>query len=203
MQKSIAHFFSWVFQPLLMPTLAAALFIQLPFYAFNLLPDAVKWYVLICNTLFTILLPVLMIFLLLRNGVIESVELKKREDRKYPILFTIVFHIANYYFLSKAHLPGPYMFFLLAAMFSLIFTLIVTYYWKISMHMTGIGGVCGAFLTLAFIWPVDLRILIAGLFVLAGVIGSSRLILNAHTPAQVGTGFLAGFAPQLSLLLLL
>jgi membrane-associated phospholipid phosphatase len=203
MQRSIAHFFSWVFQPLLMPTLAAALFIQLPFYAFNLLPDAVRWYVLICNTLFTILLPVLMIFMLLRNGVIQSVELKNREDRKYPILFTIVFHIANYYFLSKAHLPGPYMFFLLAALFSLVLTLIVTYYWKISMHMTGIGGVCGAFLTLAFIWPIELRLLLAALFLLAGIIGSSRLILNAHTSSQVALGFLAGFLPQLSLLLLL
>jgi membrane-associated phospholipid phosphatase len=203
MQRSIAHFFSWVFQPLLMPTLAAALFIQLPFYAFNLLPDAVRWYVLICNTLFTILLPVLMIFMLLRNGVIQSVELKNREDRKYPILFTIVFHIANYYFLSKAHLPGPYMFFLLAALFSLVLTLIVTYYWKISMHMTGIGGVCGAFLTLAFIWPIELRLLLAALFLLAGIIGSSRLILNAHTSSQVAFGFLAGFLPQLSLLLLL
>lgn len=203
MLRKSAHFFSWVFQPLLMPTLAAALFLQLPFYTFKLMPFELKWYVLICNVLFTILMPVLMIFLLLRNNMIESLDLKKREDRKYPIIFTIVFHIANYYFLSRAHLPGPYMFFLLAALFSLIMTLIITNYWKISMHMTGIGGVCGAFLTLAFIWPIDLRIILALLFLLAGIIGSSRLILNAHTSKQVFFGFLAGLVPQLSLLLLL
>jgi membrane-associated phospholipid phosphatase len=88
-------------------------------------------------------------------------------------------------------------------MFSLISTLFITNYWKISMHMTGIGGLCGSFMLLSFIWPIDLRLIIAALFLVAGIVGSSRLILNVHTPAQVAAGFAAGFAPQISLLLML
>jgi membrane-associated phospholipid phosphatase len=46
-------------------------------------------------------------------------------------------------------------------------------------------------------------LILAALFLVAGIVGSSRLILNVHTPAQVAAGFAAGFAPQISLLLLL
>ena len=202
MLRKLAHTISWVFQPLLMPIYGAILFLNLPFYAFSLLPDQVKWYVIICNALFTFLMPVVIIFMLYRLGMISSITLEKREERKYPIIVTVIFYVSNYYFLSKVHLPAPYLFFLLAGMFSLLTTLIVTYFWKISMHMTGIGGLCGAFLLLGIVWPVDIRFILAGLFVIAGMTGTSRLLLNAHTPSQVAAGFFAGFLPQLSLLLL-
>jgi len=203
MLRRTAHFFSWIFQPLLMPIYGALLFLNLPFYAFSLLPSAVKWYVISCNLLFTFFMPVFIILLMKRLNMISTLTLENREDRKYPILFTAVFYISNYYFLKKVNLPAPYLFFLLAGMFSLISTLFITNYWKISMHMTGIGGLCGSFMLLSFIWPIDLRLIIAALFLVAGIVGSSRLILNVHTPAQVAAGFAAGFAPQISLLLML
>ena len=203
MLRRTAHFFSWIFQPLLMPIYGALLFLNLPFYAFSLLPSAVKWYVISCNLLFTFFMPVFIILLMKRFNMISTLTLENREDRKYPILFTAVFYISNYYFLKKVNLPAPYLFFLLAGMFSLISTLFITNYWKISMHMTGIGGLCGSFMLLSFIWPIDLRLIIAALFLVAGIVGSSRLILNVHTPGQVAAGFAAGFAPQISLLLLL
>ena len=203
MLRRTAHFFSWIFQPLLMPLYGAVLFLNLPFYAFSLLPSAVKWYVISCNLLFTFFMPVFIILLMKRFNMISTLTLENREDRKYPILFTAVFYISNYYFLKKVNLPAPYLFFLLAGMFSLISTLFITNYWKISMHMTGIGGLCGSFMLLSFIWPIDLRLIIAALFLVAGIVGSSRLILNVHTPAQVAAGFAAGFSPQISLLLML
>lgn len=201
--RSAARFFSWVFQPLLMPLYGTALFLTLPFYAFRLLPDAVKWYVLVCNALFTFVMPVLLILLMLRFGMIKTLELDDKEDRRYPILFTIIFHSINYYFLSRIHLPALYYLFLLSGIFSIVITLIVSRYWKISMHMTGIGGLCGSLLLCALMWPVDIRFLLAGVFLAAGITGSSRLILNAHTPAQVAAGFFAGFVPQLIILIVL
>jgi len=202
MLRRTAHFFSWIFQPLLMPIYGALLFLNLPFYAFSLLPSAVKWYVISCNLLFTFFMPVFIILLMKRFNMISNLTLENREDRKYPILFTAVFYISNYYFLKKVNLPAPYLFFLLAGMFSLISTLFITNYWKISMHMTGIGGLCGSLLLCSIAWPIDIRWMLAGVFLIAGIIGSSRLILNAHTPAQVGAGFFAGLLPQLAILLI-
>jgi membrane-associated phospholipid phosphatase len=90
--------------------------------------------------------------------------------------------------------------FLLGGFFALLTTTFVTRFWKISMHMTGIGGLCGSIVLCAIVWPVDLRLLLALLFVLSGAVGSARLIVNAHTPAQVTAGFFAGFLPQLGIL---
>jgi hypothetical protein len=198
--RRAAKFFSWLFQPLFMPLIGTFVFLSLPFYSFRLLPEAVYWYVIICNLLFTILLPVLMIFMLLRYGMITSLYLDKREDRIYPIIFTLIFQVANYYFLTRADLPGPYLFFLIAGIFSLLVILIITYYWKVSLHMAGVGGVCGAFLALAVIWPVDLRALMACFFLISGITGSSRLLLMAHSSSQLAIGFFLGFLPQLGLI---
>lgn len=195
--NKFAQLISWVFQPVLMPLFGALIFLNLPFYSFRLLPDPVFWYVIICNMLFTLLLPVLIIFLLFRFEMIKTLQLHNKEDRIYPIIFALAFQVANFYFLTKAQLPSPYLHFLLAGVFSLFISLIVTQYWKISLHMIGIGGVCGGILALAIIWPVDLRLLIGGLFIIAGLTATARLVLNAHNLAQVFAGFFAGFLPQL------
>lgn len=198
--NKFAHLVSWLFQPLLMPLLGTFVFLSLPFYSFRLLPDPVYWYVLICNLLFTVLLPVLMIFMLLRYDMISSIYLNRREDRIYPIIFALIFQVANYYFVTRAQLPGPYLYFLISGIFSLLIILIITYYWKVSLHMAGVGGVCGAFFALAVIWPVDLRLLMACFFLMAGITGSSRLFLKAHDSAQLAVGFFLGFLPQLGLI---
>jgi hypothetical protein len=200
--RIISNSISWIFQPLIMPLFAAFIFMNLPVYAFRLLPLPLKHYVFICNALFTLLIPVLMILLLHRFGFISSLQLERREERRFPLLLTLIFYGLNFYFLYKVHLPALYYLFLLAALLSLLMSGFITRFWKISMHMTGIGGLCGSILLCAFVWQVDLRILLAFLFLLAGAIGSARLILNAHTPMQVLAGFFNGFLPQLAILLL-
>ncbi len=114
-----------------------------------------------------------------------------------PLLITLMLHGANYYFLSKINLPQLYMLFLLSGLISLLVTAGITRFWKISMHMTGVGGLMGALLLCALFWAVDMRLYIAAVAIVAGLIGSARLQLKAHTPAQIGMGFIAGLLPQL------
>jgi hypothetical protein len=203
MLQKPASFFSWIFQPLMMPLYGTFLFLQLPYYAFMLMSDKLVKFVLICNLTFTVVLPALVIILMYRMKIISNVRLNNREDRKYPILFTAGFHLANFYLLTKVELPAPYYLFLLGGLFSVLLTLMITMFWKISIHMTGIGSVCGAILICGLIWQIDVRLLLAVLFIIAGIIASSRLILNAHTRKEVAAGFTAGFLPQLLLIFLL
>ncbi len=70
------------------------------------------------------------------------------------------------------------------------------------MHTTGIGGLCGVFFACLLIWGIDTRLLFGFLFFIAGMVGSARLILKAHTSAQVYAGFMAGFVPQILPLIL-
>ena len=65
--------------------------------------------------------------------------------------------------------------------------------WKISIHMTGIGGLFGLIYGLSYSMNMPMIYLLMIIAVIAGVLGMSRMLLKAHTPAQVYVGFLSGF----------
>lgn len=187
-----------------MPLYGTIIYLYLPFYAFVLMPEKLKWVVLCCVLVFTFLLPAGFVVLLKRFKLIRSLNLHERSDRPVPIFLTALFYGFNLFYLYRLSdfLPLLYYFFLVAALFSVIITLMVSAWWKISMHMTGIGGLCGSLVLAAVVWQLDLRFLMAGAFLVAGIVGTSRLQLKVHTLSQVWAGFLAGFLPQAAWILL-
>lgn len=201
MPDRFAHFFSWLFQPLLMPLAGTLIFLSLPYYAFMLMPPKLKWLVIFCNLLFTILLPAGFILLMKRFRLVSSIRLDERSDRPLPVFITGLFYIFNLYYLFQLnnYLPGVYYYFQLAGTISVFMTLLVSVWWKISMHMTGAGGLCGSVLMASLVWNLDLRYILAAAFLMAGIVGTARLKLEVHTPAQVLAGFIAGFVPQITL----
>ncbi|MCK4288907.1 MAG: hypothetical protein KAW86_06865, partial [Bacteroidales bacterium] len=89
------------------------------------------------------------------------------------------------------------------ATFLLIITLIINFFWKISIHMIGIGGMLGTLIGLSFLWMIDIPFLIILLILCSGITGFARLKLNAHNPAQVYTGFVIGTSFMLLLFLVI
>ncbi len=65
------------------------------------------------------------------------------------------------------------------------------------MHTMGWGGVIG--LLLALMWGMDMNVtipLVITLFI-AGVVGTARMVLAAHSPAEIYAGFIVGILSQL------
>jgi membrane-associated phospholipid phosphatase len=71
---------------------------------------------------------------------------------------------------------------------------IVTFFWKMSAHMTGAGGLLAVVLVLGYKFQTFevLYPLICSL-VLVGAIGTSRLYLEAHRPIEIYVGLSFGF----------
>jgi membrane-associated phospholipid phosphatase len=70
---------------------------------------------------------------------------------------------------------------------------LITLFWKISAHAVGTGGLLGflfgivySFAATELLYPTLVCVLATGLLL------SARLYLNAHTPVEVGAGFLLG-----------
>jgi membrane-associated phospholipid phosphatase len=59
--------------------------------------------------------------------------------------------------------------------------------------MIGIGGLIGTFFGMSSFLLVDLRFPIIVCFIIAGLIGTARLSLGSHHPAQLYGGFFIGF----------
>jgi membrane-associated phospholipid phosphatase len=76
---------------------------------------------------------------------------------------------------------------------SVVVVMLVNHWWKISAHMSGIGGLLGAVITLTYYFKDNTMWLYMALFVIAGLVAFSRLKLKAHTIWQVLAGFFVGF----------
>ena len=62
--------------------------------------------------------------------------------------------------------------------------------------MIGIGGLIGALIAISLKMEVYVTQYIVLALIAAGLVGSSRLVLKAHTQAQLYVGFLLGLVCQ-------
>ena len=129
--------------------------------------------------------------------------METKEERRIPYLITALFFFLTFYLLRQVRLPSLIPLLLLGASLAMTITMLVNLRWKISAHMVGIGGVLGAIIGLSLRLFIDYRLLILGLILIAGIIGASRMILNAHNPGEIYAGFVVGISSQLLLFLLL
>ncbi len=103
------------------------------------------------------------------------------------------FYLLTYLLIKKLTLPGVLsdMFFGLAlSVFAVFF---ITLRYKISAHMTGIGGLIGAFVGFQVLFGAQLAPWVVLLVLVWGVIGTARLKLEAHSNGQIVAGSMLGF----------
>lgn len=189
--NSIARVTSIVFHPLLMPTLGFFLLFNSGFY-FALLPWSVKKFILLVVFLSTCVLPALCIGLLALNPKFDM-NMEKNTDRVLPLMLSSVFYYLGYLILQRIPIFPIYNFFIVASILVQIALLVISLKWKISAHSAAIGGLVGGFFGLSFRLqenPVHILIL---LVLIAGIVGTARLILGKHSNLQVYAGFLLGF----------
>lgn len=191
--KSISHIISTVFQPLLMPTYGVMLLFMYTY--FGVLYSTKFWSIVAPVMLFSFIIPGMLIYLLLRLGLISDLSLKVRRERFYPYFITLLSYSAMVVFYYKAQMPSWFIMMMAGSIAIMIIAILITLVWKISAHMFGVGGLVGGVMSVCyFVENSNPYWLFIGLFILAGAIGTSRLILNRHTLSQVIAGFLLGFS---------
>lgn len=66
------------------------------------------------------------------------------------------------------------------------------------MHAVGWGGVIGLLLSLMWGMHMNVSVPLVITFFVAGIVATSRLILEAHEPREIYIGFLIGIISQLA-----
>ncbi len=190
--KQISLFISSIFQPLLMPIYSVALLFVYTYFRFVYASHFFS--LLIPTVLFTFLIPGVLIYIMMRVGIISDLSLPKRSDRFAPYAVAILsFGFLIYYF-YKLGLPTWFLMMLGASIIVMLMATIITLWWKISAHMFGISSLIGGVMAVCyFVEKSNPSYLFMVLFLLAGMVGTSRIILKRHTPGQVYAGFLLGF----------
>lgn len=190
--KLLANIISAVFHPLLMITYGALLALTHTFLA--IYPLSVKGMILGAVFFSTALVPGLFILLLVKTGSAHDLELTDRRERLLPYLILVTSNMACLFFLYKMRMPFWILSQLMAVIAALLAALCINFFWKISAHMLGIGGLLGAIMGICRVQHTDPYWLFIAGFLAAGLLGVSRIWLKRHTPMQVYAGFALGFA---------
>lgn len=150
----------------------------------------------------TYLVPLGSIYFMHYQGIVKSMHLRSREERLAPLVITLVMYVFCFYLVSRIDAPKLYNAFLLSGVISTALCLLITTRFKISIHMVGTGGLLALVGFLAFHMKVNLLFYMMVAVMIAGLVGSARLLLKAHTPAEIYSGFLLGFGAVILTMLL-
>jgi len=197
----IARFFSYILHPLLMPFYAMALLLHYNSYLSYVVSPVMQRIIFIIVFLTTFAMPSLTSYMLLKRGSIRSLEMETIGERTIPFITTGGYYFACYWVLQQLSIPRLFSLIVLGAAISIVLAFIINRKWKISIHMIGIGGITGCLYALSQILISDLMFPIIISIICAGILGSSRLAREAHTPSQIYTGYMLGFMVEWILLM--
>ena len=185
-----ARVLSMLFTPFYLPLVGMmALF---AFSYLGLMPWGYKLQVLTMVYLFTILLPTILIHLYRRHRGWTLIELGHKERRAVPYVISILCYFFCIYLMDQLHIPHFMGTILSAALFIQVVCALINVWWKISTHTAAIGGVAGALFVFGEYFNFNPVWWLCLVLILAGILGSSRMILRQHTLFQVVAGFLVG-----------
>ena len=180
--------------PLWMPTYGILLFCAAFGNQHAPLPIA-YWLIAALGTLFlTAIIPLSLILFRIKQGTVTSIEIRNAQERTPIYIYTIVCYGFWCWFLLRV-LHAPLVLFTIGigATLALVGILFINRHWKISAHLTGIGGliggICAYCLYMSAFPPLGLICL---LLLVALIVMYSRIYTDAHTPQQVVAGLLFG-----------
>lgn len=83
---------------------------------------------------------------------------------------------------------------MLASTVASILCLLINLRWKLSEHMIGMGLAIGLLVSLSLLFVYNPVMWLCIAILLAGLLGTARIILGHHTLGEVLVGFLLGYA---------
>ena len=186
---------SLIFHPLLLSSYLMVIFYFYLPEIFN--PVAVNSVptLILATFITTFLIPVLSVAILKMTSKVSSLELTGREERILPFIsITLFYGAATYMFISKLMIAPPLSIMMITSTALIFLLLLITLKFKISIHATAIWGICGQIAALSvklsgleLIFPLVITAFSAGL------VSSSRLHLNFHSPKEIWVGSFLGF----------
>lgn len=182
-----------------MPTVATICYYNLFPTIAQVPDDDIYWRILTALFSLTLLLPVCCVLIMMRVGKISTVFMEDRRERNWPLLLTAIIYSGASYMLHVRVVPAFVQIFLIGAIMSMLVAMLINLRWKISLHMIGIGGLCGGLTLLYYHTQEGNPLWLATAFGLAGILGTARMVLSAHNSSQILAGFLLGFTVEAGL----
>ncbi|MDG2086570.1 MAG: hypothetical protein P8J36_04570 [Flavobacteriales bacterium] len=198
---AISRLISIILHPIFIPIISFYLSIKLvPNLDFTI--ANYQNYILLILVICTIMFPVLCMLFLIKFDVISSLEMKEKHERPIPLLLTGGFLILSLKLTEKLLVFTPVLKKeLVGAIIIILLASIISKFWKISLHMLGVGGLIGVLVSLQYLYG-GLSSMIVYFMLIAGITAMARIYLKAHNHSQIYVGFIVGFIIECVIILL-
>ena len=193
-----ARVISAIFTPFSIPFLA--FLILFLFSYLRIMPIQYKLIVLGVVYCFTILMPTLTIFLFRKINGFSPEDLGERKRRFMPFLLTITSYVFCLVMMHRLNIPWYMTGIILAALIMMVICIVVNLKWKLSEHMAGVGAIVGWLVSFSALFGYNPVWWLCLFILIAGVLGTARIILQHHTLGEVLVGFAVGLICSLLVL---
>jgi len=190
--RTVAKIVSILFHPLVLPTYAFALVYFTNPLLFSAYGSKQISQIFVAVMINTFLFPFIAIFLLWRLGFVKSLQMDDPKERLVPYITTGAFYIWAYVVFRKSGYPQVFDIIILGATITLFAVFMLNLFWKISAHAGAMGCFIMITLALCLLSADNMDYLLIIIILLAGIIGSSRLLLNAHSIGEIFAGYFIG-----------
>ena len=211
MLKIGAHFFSYLFHPLLIMSygLIMLLLINPYMFGYSRALDGTKLLAIVWVSSF--LLPGFATLMMKMTGLIPSLQMEDRMMRIGPFIVAGIFYLwlaRNFY--HNPAIPPIFSAYVLGATIALFVAFFTNLFKKISLHSVGMAG--WLMLTILMLryfafdfftldlggesYKIGLNYWLYFVLLLSGIVGSARLALKVHDLDEVSYGFLIGLLGQ-------
>lgn len=160
----------------------------------------------------TFAIPMIAVVMMKFLGLIDSLEMRDKTERTGPYIATGIFYMwMAFYCYRSPIIPTAYAIPMIGTTIALFSAFIINIFSKISIHAVGMGGFIG--MTLITMWlfsydtftletsglgtlEVSMSVVLGAVIVIAGLVGTARMFLHAHTPQELYGGYAVGFLTQ-------
>lgn len=150
------------------------------------------WFTLALVFTGTYIFPLLISFGLYRLGLIKSLEMHGRRERRLPYLVGAACYYITSLFLRQLPLPQEAFLYLMAAALIILIHVLCFSFFKPSAHLASIAGFTALLISISAHQHIALLPYISLAILASGFVASARLFLKAHTPLEVSLGYLSG-----------
>ncbi|MCB9282613.1 MAG: hypothetical protein H6563_00950 [Lewinellaceae bacterium] len=210
--RGVAKVISLLFHPLLMLTYMTVLLLIIQPFWFGVNQISEKIPLLLAVFFSSFLIPGVAVLMMRFLGLVESMELRDKKERIGPYIVAAIFYLWLYInFRHDPSTPPLFSALVLGCVIGLFLAFFVNIFSKISAHAVGMGGLLGMLIILLGMGPVDpvliplgslgvlqttLGTLLLLVILLAGAVGTSRLLLKAHEAIDLYGGYMVGLIAQ-------
>ncbi len=199
--KKAAPAVSYLFHPLMMPTLGLLLLLNSGTYI-ALLDPAIKRAILFVMALGTLVFPMIMVPVLYYRNLVTNMRSTRREERLVPLVVVLILYSITFVYFMRLPLNRVIQGYMLSVLATLFVVFLANIKFKVCFHLAALGGLTGLIIGLIYLYETPLQNLLMLVLLASGITGSARLGTGAQRPGEIIAGYFLGFSIVLLTLLI-